>query len=140
VRPPMPLMRQMGEVGQALDGPDDDVSSAAAIAAVGPAAGSVLLATETHATVASGPPAHIDSHAIDEHAGFTLGRAVAPSDACGAIGEGEASRKGEATREGEAPSEPFLHAGSHGGPPYRGPPCCLTRLSSATGWEPPAAR
>src|SRR5262249_33442708 len=62
------------------------VSAAAPSAAIGPAAGGVLLAAETHATVAPGPTAHVDGHAIDEHGGFTAGRPVALSAAISALG------------------------------------------------------
>ena len=39
LRPPVALMREMGEVGQALHGADHDVSAATAVAAVGAAPG-----------------------------------------------------------------------------------------------------
>ncbi len=60
----------MGEGGEAVDaglGHQDDAAAVAAVAAVGPAAGDVLLAAEAHAAVAATAGFDIDCHAIDEH-------------------------------------------------------------------------
>ena len=74
VRLPVPLVREVREVGNAFHGADHDVAAVAAVAAVGAAARRVLLAAEAQAAVAAGPSAHVNRHAIDEHGGFAAWR------------------------------------------------------------------
>src|SRR5690606_37168530 len=60
-----------GECGQAIDpfdGSEDDASAVAAIAAVGTAAGNVLLSAKAQAAVAAAAGFEFDGDAIDEHA------------------------------------------------------------------------
>ena len=71
---PVPLVREVGEVRQPLDGAEDDAAAVAAVAAVGAAAGDVLLAAEAHAAVAAVAPSHVDRHPVDEHRDPVAGR------------------------------------------------------------------
>ena len=58
---------EAGEVAQVGVGDEHDVAAGAAVAAVGPALGNVLLATEREAAVAAPPRLHVDAGAIVEH-------------------------------------------------------------------------
>ena len=63
-----PLVRpEAGEVAQIRVGDQHDVPAGAAVAAVRPALGNVLLATERQAAVAAPPRLHVDAGAIVEH-------------------------------------------------------------------------
>ena len=61
------LGRQVGEVGEPLDGAHDDVAAIAAVAAVRPAPGYVLLAPEADATVAAVAPSDENRDPVHEH-------------------------------------------------------------------------
>ncbi len=67
-RPPVPLMGKVRKVGVTLCRPDHHVTASAAVAAIRPAPRRILLPTEAHAAVASGSPANINGHSVDEHA------------------------------------------------------------------------
>jgi hypothetical protein len=69
-RPPVPTVRERRQAIDSLAGHQHHASAVAAIAAIRPAAGDVLLAPEADAAVA--PPAGLDEYldAIDEHGRF----------------------------------------------------------------------
>ena len=68
------LRAERGEVAQAGVGDEDDVAAAAAVAAVGPALGHVLLAPEAQASVAAAARQHLDAGAIVEQEAPSSGR------------------------------------------------------------------
>ena len=65
------VLGQGGQVVDAVLGDDDHAAAVAAVAAVGPALGDVLLAPEADAAVAAAASLDFDSDAIDEH-GFIV--------------------------------------------------------------------
>src|SRR5262249_5881330 len=67
LRPPVPLMRQVGEVGVPLCRADDHTPTMPAIAPIGPTPRRVLLPPKAQAAIAPGAPRYEDRHAVDEH-------------------------------------------------------------------------
>ena len=64
---PVLAVRQGAEAVDVLLGHEDDAAAVAAVAAVGPAAGNVLLPAEADASVAASAGFHLDFNFVDEH-------------------------------------------------------------------------
>ena len=62
------LPGEEAQVAQVGVGDEDDVAALAAVAAVGPALGHVLLPPEAQAAVAAAAALHVDARAVVEHA------------------------------------------------------------------------
>ena len=64
---PVPLVREVGQVGVAVRRAEDDAAATAAVAPVRAAARRVLLVAKAQAAVASVATPHEDRHSVDKH-------------------------------------------------------------------------